>query len=1004
MLAAGAGVTYSTANLRQIITAATSQQNGSGKAGQRMQGAMRIGTKLWGDALQVQPPCAHQAHDHARRSDLEQPATGTLPFQTPALPNRTKPRPRRGESVYTKLTPRDIQDWRDMLHSSEMPPDEDQWQVIEMVIARCRQEAREERPGYIKQNGEEPLRALIQGLPGCGKSEIIKWVKSFFEQVLGWQPGVEYECVAPMNSMAALIGGHTLHNLAMLPMDLQTGHQSGGKKDGAQQANKLYTKLQNMHFILVDETENASAELLAAFEEQLRDASRTGGNSYAVRADKHRRLFGGINVVMFLDLWQVQPVRQTFIADSPYSAHTARVLRILRMFWTKNQPDSLTHAFILEQSHRCKDPWFRSFLKQAREGALTWDMYNFIHGYGTSCPGSWLPAGEADDGSLGSLMCGSKECEALWKKAWPDSWRKGATWEQMRRMECMVCKGERQRRNRLVQPGSMRHMEEPFLRAPYIHPFNAPKCQASQLRAVLAAQHAQRRLLWCVARDKPCTRDDETRSADALAQAQRRWLSYPNSRTADILGVLPMSFDMPMRFTESVDIPKGACKHTGCNLVGWRLHEEDQAVLVRDAPAEHVLKHLPLVLFVQLPNCTWRYAPALEPGILPVKPVTRTWQRAAKAPVKRTGFPLVPNFSGTAHSFTGTTLPAAIADLLAVTDTAKKADVPPKYVAISRVRHAHDLLLAQAFAPQIFRLGPQTGPDLLVRWLQGAISEDALKREWTEAAQPAERKAKRLAELLLPCAMCRRDRPVDAFPVRLPTGSITGAWYPAATLLETGFWRTCKLCCRQAPPQERVGNGTSSAPQERDGNGTSSAQTSVPSAPMVTDPAEPPQKLSLLMCVRCRQEKPLGMYDTATIGLLRQQKDALWKAKCLECDPTPLRIQTVPDETLTCSSCKRELPAQAFSITIRKRHISKEKQVCEACQSAKLHPCCTKCRKPASKRQYDAPKEYMCETCRYPPCDNGCGAQRPRNGKFSYTRMPAWTCKACKNSMPRSTG
>ena len=45
----------------------------------------------------------------------------------------------------------------------------------------------------------------------------------------------------------------------------------------------------------------------------------------------------------------------------------------------------------LHRNHRCKDKWFQGFLKQARDGALEWDMYNFIHGYSTFCPGSWLP-------------------------------------------------------------------------------------------------------------------------------------------------------------------------------------------------------------------------------------------------------------------------------------------------------------------------------------------------------------------------------------------------------------------------------------------------------------------------------------------------------------------------------------------------------------------------------------------------------------------------------------
>ena len=53
--------------------------------------------------------------------------------------------------------------------------------------------------------------------------------------------------------------------------------------------------------------------------------------------------------------------------------------------------DALTRSFFLHCNHRCKDKWFQGFLEQARDGALEWDMYNFIRGYSTFCPGSWLP-------------------------------------------------------------------------------------------------------------------------------------------------------------------------------------------------------------------------------------------------------------------------------------------------------------------------------------------------------------------------------------------------------------------------------------------------------------------------------------------------------------------------------------------------------------------------------------------------------------------------------------
>lgn len=58
----------------------------------------------------------------------------------------------------------------------------------------------------------EPLRWLIHGGPGTGKSHVIKEVKELFTTVLGWNIGVDFHLVALQAVMAALIGGDTIHH------------------------------------------------------------------------------------------------------------------------------------------------------------------------------------------------------------------------------------------------------------------------------------------------------------------------------------------------------------------------------------------------------------------------------------------------------------------------------------------------------------------------------------------------------------------------------------------------------------------------------------------------------------------------------------------------------------------------------------------------------------------------------------------------------------------------
>ena len=59
---------------------------------------------------------------------------------------------------------------------------------------------------------QEPLFRLIHGLPGSGKSQILKWLRSYFNEVWLWEEGIHYQFLAPLNSMADNIGGATLHS------------------------------------------------------------------------------------------------------------------------------------------------------------------------------------------------------------------------------------------------------------------------------------------------------------------------------------------------------------------------------------------------------------------------------------------------------------------------------------------------------------------------------------------------------------------------------------------------------------------------------------------------------------------------------------------------------------------------------------------------------------------------------------------------------------------------
>ena len=116
-------------------------------------------------------------------------------------------------------------EWKRKLFQSPKAPTPDQWRVLEAIYTRCVVMRREHNQNKQRCSREEPLRLMIQGLPGAGKSQVIQWVRDFFEEVLGWQHNREFVCLASMNTMAALIGGFTFHSWGEVPVDTKTTTQ-----------------------------------------------------------------------------------------------------------------------------------------------------------------------------------------------------------------------------------------------------------------------------------------------------------------------------------------------------------------------------------------------------------------------------------------------------------------------------------------------------------------------------------------------------------------------------------------------------------------------------------------------------------------------------------------------------------------------------------------------------------------------------------------------------------
>ena len=68
------------------------------------------------------------------------------------------------------------------------------------------------------ETADEPLRWLMHGGPGTGKSHVINVVKDgLFQKALGWEMGVQFQVVALQAVMADLLGGDTIHHACGIP-------------------------------------------------------------------------------------------------------------------------------------------------------------------------------------------------------------------------------------------------------------------------------------------------------------------------------------------------------------------------------------------------------------------------------------------------------------------------------------------------------------------------------------------------------------------------------------------------------------------------------------------------------------------------------------------------------------------------------------------------------------------------------------------------------------------
>ena len=403
---------------------------------------------------------------------------------------------------------------------------------------------------------QQPLLRLIHGLPGSGKTELLHWIRSYFEQVWHSTLGVEFMFIAPMNTMASSIGGATVHSYGHVPFKDRRGFNVSGRKSAdSEEVPSMTIKFNALRFLFIDEIEATGADVIGKLEHNIRFHIHTSNRYRYQEGGKEVRPFGGVNVCFFGDFWQLNPTGQIAIMSNPYSEKAlsnATASAILNMFWNADNKMGLQcwrgKERVLHLSTNLRsgvDKWFSDVLDACRLGCLPEDDYNFLHGLPTQTPVTfWFHQREApaEWHQEQHPTCHKNQNKTSFE------WHHGmaaAPRDAHSELECRHCFQVRQRRCRVLNlitdpAGASEKLRNPtFGDSVLITPYNqAVTCYGTQ-RARNFAASTQHQLFWMQAVDTPPAWFCNNYTKADLLTMKKKWLAYNARKTEGILSLLP---------------------------------------------------------------------------------------------------------------------------------------------------------------------------------------------------------------------------------------------------------------------------------------------------------------------------------------------------------------------------------------------------------------------------------------------------------------------------------
>ena len=557
-----------------------------------------------------------------------------------------------------QLTEARLRNW---LHSDAVrgQTNAKQFEMLEHVVDRLLVEYNLAKPEDTKRQSVEPLVWLLHGPPGTGKSHVLKFLRQLFDEVMGFRQGIDYEFTALQAVNAKDIKGKTLHHALGLSVATQAHEpvSAGTAK-----------RISNWRWLITDEISLVMARLLGTGEHRLRGVIPSA-NEWKHNAAGVVRPFGGLNVILTGDFYQLPPPSGGYLADVPHSLRgqtdavpDAMVEHGRELLWG----EAVQGVTELEERQRCKDPWWNEVVDQLRNGRLSESNHKYLHG---------LPV-----------------------------------------QGCTLTPAERESRRRVILGSNDLRLKLPkFKDAVVIVANNDARYQINKDRAEAYGLESGAEVRWALARDVASSAALQSKPCDKKTKMQ--WLQLPDRSTGDLCGALPLAVGMPVALTDHWDRSddKGLLRGSRGYVHSWEWCENEER---------------PSVVYVKFEDADWQLEGTPEPGIYPVWPVKRAWfldagREKPVLKVTRLQVPLTPAFAITAHASQGKTLRAAMADL----NVDKRTDVTFGTVATSRVRSREDFLILRPFPQWLYQRGAPEGPKLLLDTLRGENVDWELYRE-----------------------------------------------------------------------------------------------------------------------------------------------------------------------------------------------------------------------------------------------------------------------------------